>query len=351
MEYHELLGACQSVSLNVTQEMADSVEVATRDQSKSKLWYKYRAGRITASRMKAVCHTDASKPSQSLIKTICYPEAFSFTSKATRWGCEHEKQARDIYVKALKQHHDDFSVTDSGLVINSQWPYIGASPDGIVKCKCHGIGVLCPFCHKETTLKEAAVDKTFCLKQQLDEERLRLDHLHAYYYQVQTQLFVCNVDYADFCVCTFVRDDKNSYDDSGIHIERIEKNQVFWEGCVEKAQLFFKNCLLPELMGNWYTRPILKGTSDITDVVNNTPGPSSTVTDDTHITPNPGDQVYCYCRGPEEGTMIACDNLNCPIEWFHISCLHMLTLPKGKAKWYCPDCRKLPQFLKKRKNL
>ena len=64
MEYHELLKACESVSLNITQEMADSVEDATRNQSRSKLWFKYRAGRITASRMKSVCRTDTeSQPS------------------------------------------------------------------------------------------------------------------------------------------------------------------------------------------------------------------------------------------------------------------------------------------------
>ena len=70
MEYHNLLKECESVSINLTEEMAECVEAATRDQSQSKLWYKYRSGRITASRMKAVCHTDPAKPSQSLIKGI-----------------------------------------------------------------------------------------------------------------------------------------------------------------------------------------------------------------------------------------------------------------------------------------
>jgi len=354
MDYHKLLAACQSVSLCVTQTMADSVEEATRDQSKSRLWFKYRAGRITASRMKAVCHTNADKPSQSLIKTICYPEAFSFNSKATSWGCQHEKQARDIYFNALKGHHDEFSVTDSGLVINSQWPYVGASPDGIVECKCHGKGVLeikCPFCHKESTLKDAAVDREFCLKQQPGDGQLHLDPNHAYYYQIQTQLFVCNVEYADFCVCTFMRDDSNSYDDSGIHIERIERNPNFWDGCIEKAQHFFKISLLPELMGNWYTRPVVKDTSNETDVANDLPGPSSTTAISEDTTTTMDQPTYCYCQGPEEGTMIACDNPQCSIEWFHKSCLQMSTLPKGRAKWYCPDCRKLPQFLKKKKGI
>ena len=35
---------------------------------------------------------------------------------------------------------------------------------------------------------------------------LHLDQNHAYY-QVQTQLFLCDVQYADFCVCTFMADD------------------------------------------------------------------------------------------------------------------------------------------------
>ena len=48
---------------------------------------------------------------------------------------------------------------------------------------------------------------------------------------------------------------------------------------------------------------------------------------DTYYVDQPS---YCYCRGPEEGTMIACDNPDCPIEWFHTKCLRLHTLPKGK---------------------
>ena len=47
----------KNLSLEFTDEMAKSVESETRLQSKSKLWFKYRAGRVTASRMKAVCRT------------------------------------------------------------------------------------------------------------------------------------------------------------------------------------------------------------------------------------------------------------------------------------------------------
>ena len=61
--------------------------------------------------------------------------------------------------------------------------------------------IKCPYCHRENDLRTAATqDSQFCLKT-LDG-KLHLDHNHAYYYQVQTQLF--DVQYADFCVCTFM---------------------------------------------------------------------------------------------------------------------------------------------------
>ena len=297
--------------------------------------------------MKAVCHTDAAKPSQSLIKGICYPEAFKFTSKATTWGCCHEKEAREVYLRACKSQHTDFCVTECGFFINTQWTYIGASPDGIINCTCHGKGVLeikCPFCHHETSIQTAATeDSKFCLK--LSDGKLHLDQSHAYYYQVQTQLFVCNLDYADFCVCTFVKNPEDIYCDAGIHIECIEKSLGFWTDCIVNAHHFFKTCLLPEIMGNWYTRPALgkansEGDSNLTNenISENTTESSRGLNN----TSNVPEAAYCYCHGPEEGTMIACDNPDCRIEWFHITCLKLKSLPKGKSKWYCPDCIKLP---------
>ena len=112
----------------VTQNMALTVEKASQEQYKSRVWFKYRAGRITASKMKAVYHTNPANPAQSLIKQICYPQMYDFTSIQTSWGCTHEKAARDRYEKRMKETHSAFQVTDSGLVINPQWPFIGATP-------------------------------------------------------------------------------------------------------------------------------------------------------------------------------------------------------------------------------
>ena len=115
-----------------------------------------------------MCPTDAAKPPQSLIKGICYPEAFSFTSKSTNWGCSHESEAREIYSRISNSQQSDFLVSECGHFINEQWPFVGASPDGIISCNCHGRGVLeiiCPFYHHETSLQTLATeDKKFSLK-------------------------------------------------------------------------------------------------------------------------------------------------------------------------------------------
>jgi len=282
--------------------------------------------------MKSVCHTSPSIPSQSLVKCICYPESFIFQSKQTTWGCEHEKTARDRYEAEMKQVHTNFSVKDSGLIINPKWPFIGATPDGSVSCTCCGKGVMeikCPYCHHGESIADAAEDKNFCLEK--DSNGLYLKHAHAYYYQIQTQLFVSGVDYCDICVCTFSSDDKHD-----IHIEHIIKDEDFWTDCVSKAHQFFRTCILPELLGKWYTRPIKTSFSD----------PASSTSDKCDEPSN--QSVYCYCNGPEEGEMIACDNEQCGIEWFHIKCLKISKVPKGKSKWYCPDCRKLPKFSRKK---
>ena len=259
MQYHELLAVCDAISLEVTKEMSELVEKETRLQSKSSLWYKYRAGRITSSSIKAVCHTDSTNPSQSLVKSICYPEEFAFTSKQTNWGQKQEKAAKELYLKIDISNHDQLVVTDCGLVINPQWPYMGASPDGIIECKCCGKGVLevkCPYSHREeSVLSPALNDNKFCLK--MDNGELHLSHEHAYYYQVQTQMFVCNVNYCDFCVCTFPLEEE----ESSPNIERITRDDEFWKDCLIKAKTFFTTCLLPELLGNWYTRPVVKSSN------------------------------------------------------------------------------------------
>ncbi|XP_060078126.1 uncharacterized protein LOC132557634 [Ylistrum balloti] len=99
MTEDELHNQCDIIfdDIIVTASQAAAVEERTRRQASSKDWFRFRSGRITASRLHAVCHTNPEKPSLSVIKSVCYPESLKFRSKATDWGCQHEKSAIDAY--------------------------------------------------------------------------------------------------------------------------------------------------------------------------------------------------------------------------------------------------------------
>nr|XP_022307471.1 uncharacterized protein LOC111113467 [Crassostrea virginica] len=138
-----LLKHCEDAfsKIFVTAEEAVNCEVATREQANCKQWFHFRTGRITASLVKRVCRTSTENPSKSLIKDICYPIGKKFSSKATEWGCEHEKRL------AVK-------ISDS-------------------------------------------ID---CL--QTVNNNLELRRTHQYYYQVQCQLLVTMKEFCDFVVWT-----------------------------------------------------------------------------------------------------------------------------------------------------
>lgn len=58
------------------------------------------------------------------------------------------------------------------------------------------------------------------------------------------------------------------------------------------------------------------------------------------------EQVYCFCKGPSYGNMIECDNLKCPIQWFHYDCVGITVKPNDSEKWFCSEeCKE--QFLLK----
>ncbi|KAK9321675.1 hypothetical protein V1517DRAFT_325840 [Lipomyces orientalis] len=48
------------------------------------------------------------------------------------------------------------------------------------------------------------------------------------------------------------------------------------------------------------------------------------------------EKTYCICDDVSYGNMIACDNKNCKIEWYHLGCVNMKRPPKGT--WICPLC-------------
>ena len=335
--FGELLKKCDEINLVITPEQAKEVESATRDQAKSKVWFRFRAGRITASKAKSVCKTDMANPSQSLIKGICYPESTKFSTEATRWGCDHEKAAIHQFEEQMKPFHDEMTVQASGLMINTKYPHLGATPDAVVSCNCCGTFVLevkCPHCSKDKKLCDID-NKSFCLEK-IEDGRLRLKRNHAYFYQVQAQLGISEYDGSFFVVWT----------ETELHVERISLDENVWKEICDRSLVLFKRAILPELVGRFYSRlptceSVLKPVSD--NIAVSAGSSKNTNSDDS-------DETWCYCDQVESGNMVLCDNENCHIQWFHYECVGLDSTDSViKGKWYCPDCRKRPEFKRGKK--
>lgn len=296
------------VDLSVTPEMVQHVEEMTRQQSSCTDWYAYRAGRVTASEMKNVCSTNIANPSVSLVKKICYPEEHKFSTAATAWGQAHESDAIAQYVQEMQKNHQDFTHSRTGVFLSTEYPYLAATPDASVSCKCCGKGVAeakCPYSLAQTGIPKVAVSQNFCLDNG-DDGGLHLKRSHQYFFQVQTQMAICNVSYCDFIVWT----------PSSTHIERVQRDDAFIDTLLSRARSFFVRAIMPELFAKYFSRK-----SAVLCSSNNTNA-----------------NVFCYCQGPEVGKMLACDGNQCKYKWFHYTCLGIKRAPRQK-QWFCEDCK------------
>ncbi|XP_028517658.1 uncharacterized protein LOC110248026 [Exaiptasia diaphana] len=226
------------------------------------------------------------------LPAIEYPDIVNYLVLQTSWATNAQMKAYksldayNFFVSGWVGSLLTKEVKEDRILVHGRWPYLGASPDGIVNCDCRGKGcceIKCPFCFKNATTEQLAGEKSSCLT--VIDVKISLDHKHAYYYQVQAQIFITETDYCDFVVWT----------EQDIHIERVFPDEAFWDEAREKASKFFLVGILPELLGKWYSRPARLNVPEMDDSDGET-GP------------------WCYCREDIEGSLlIGCDNDECKI--------------------------------------
>lgn len=253
----ELLNLCGIVEqrLQVTKDEAESIEIETRGQHENPLWHKIRKERITSSVFGKVCKRRPTTLRSPLVKSILYP---SFRgNKATSHGIRCEKLAKDKYENITSN-----KVSPCGIFIYLKNGYYASSPDGIVTNENSKglIEIKCPHNVEDKKPEELASSKLFCSK--LVDGKLRLKSSHNYFYQVQGQLAITRMEWCDFVIWT----------ESGISIEKIYRDDNFWECIMEpRLQDFFKVSLLPEIAFPMHPhRPIreLKKNCEETQTVN-----------------------------------------------------------------------------------
>lgn len=147
LSYPDLLKKCFNLKITLSSEEILLIEKDTQNQAKGTGFFRHRAGRIGASLSWAVCHTNPAQPSQSLIKSICFPHLFKINTKAVTYGCKHEDDAIEADEEIMAMTRTDFKISKCGLVINQEYPWIHATPDVLVSCSCCGLGcgeIKCP---------------------------------------------------------------------------------------------------------------------------------------------------------------------------------------------------------------
>lgn len=115
---------------------------------------------------------------------------------ALSYGKRNESKVKGKYLVQHPNRH----IHDCGLIVNNEYPFLGATPDG--KLCDHGltglIEIKCPYSARDITVEQACKLPNFFLENRNQE--ITLKTTHSYYMQVQGQLMVSGCAFCDFVV-------------------------------------------------------------------------------------------------------------------------------------------------------
>ncbi len=123
-----------------------------------------RKFRITASRFGEICKATSARNFSSLCASIYNPPVL--TNPAVMHGIQNEKKALKLFTE--KSAHDVQAV---GLYIDPSYPFLGATPDGLIEDDDSLIEVKCPFQAKDSKISEETVPYLTATDGNSSEER------------------------------------------------------------------------------------------------------------------------------------------------------------------------------------
>ncbi|KAI5634747.1 yqaJ-like viral recombinase domain-containing protein [Phthorimaea operculella] len=232
----------------------DAIERNTILQRDSSEWLEIRKNLITASNFGPVCKRQKSKDTAPLVKNILYKSNISHVASIAH-GIENEQQALQKI-----QQQENVSIEPCGLFIDKDFPFIGATPDGLIGNDVL-VEVKCPFSASKIGLKKAIEEnKIQILKYCKKSRTAKINEKSNWYFQVQGQLHVTGRRQCLFGIWAGEKDP--------VHIERIERDDEFWKSKMESKLLhFYHKCLLPEIVNPRHTRGMPIRTLTLEDCV------------------------------------------------------------------------------------
>ncbi|KAK5910566.1 hypothetical protein CesoFtcFv8_004390 [Champsocephalus esox] len=172
------------------------------------------------------------------------------------------------------------------------------SPNAMLACSCHGMGVLeikCPFKCREIGVEEMSKEKDSCLDQNLELKESPVLHANA--------TSMCVTGASDFLVWL----------PTAGHVCTVfpDKEYTLTSGPVLTA--FREGHIRPELL----FRKVELGTEQ---------------------SEHGNKQGHCSCGCADSVPMLGCDDDACTHQWFHWACVGITKEPRSKT-WYCDNCK------------
>ncbi|KYM99282.1 hypothetical protein ALC62_09978 [Cyphomyrmex costatus] len=158
---------------------------------------------------------------------------------AMQYGRDQEELARKDLAAKLKKE-----IKPCGLFIDYEYPYLGASPDGLIE-ENGLVEIKCPLSAKDLTAEEA-IQTLPSLKNIFNKKNLdKMNSNHRYFYQVQEQLNIARRDYCLFALWT----------PKSLKMVRVDRDDIFWKNqMLPLLTRFYLECMLPELVHSRYNR-------------------------------------------------------------------------------------------------
>ena len=220
-----------------TPEEISLIEQCTQGQAANENWHAMRNRLITASVFKTVCHSKGEiKTAQNLLNGPTFDQ--DHPPKHIEFGRRFEAPARNMFFKSHRYKHRGCDVQVPGLCINADYPYLGASPDGILCCKECGkslVEVKCLSSKRNFRPAIALIMSGIAVRN--SEGSLSINPTHAYHYQMQGQMAITGIH-----VCHLV-----AYTHKGICVVRVDFDPQFWTRVSCILRDFFRKYYFPQL--------------------------------------------------------------------------------------------------------
>jgi len=202
--------------VSVAQSEVHAIEVATRGQSLSRMWFEERKKRMQSSMFGRICKLTE----KTNIPRLCLSMMKSSTLAAP--SILHGRKYESIAVQAYEQK-TGVKTRECGICVCQTSPFLASSPDRVVDEETV-LEVKCPYTARDSMISPATVPYLVG-----NYEHLELDVDYEYYYQVQGQLQCSERNYCTAFLVFTIKD---------LKIIRVE-NFEFVTAMTEKSTKFF----------------------------------------------------------------------------------------------------------------